>query len=277
MANYCGKCGTLVVDGDRFCRQCGASTPLLPGQGVPRTQKLPGRLHRLCISGLFVWTAAWASLTVRYFTLVSDAASRSDGAALGLGLGLGMYGFFWFLPSMVLGIIAVATKPTPAVPWPRSTRVVTSTVVATILLFPLVGRPTGGTADEERHSSTASSQGRLHEVRYVVDAGEPEFKIIFPSRANLTYRNETGGTEQTSVAVRWELKMQCPAGFIPYIAAQKGEEPWDHVPMTDKSGLWHNKAIHVAVYVDGRLVQQAESSAPYGVASASGEVYPLQQ
>jgi hypothetical protein len=186
-----------------------------------------------------------------------------------------MYGFFWFLPSMVLGIIAVATKPTSAVPWPRSTRMVVSVIVVVILLFPLVGRPTVGTADEGRQSTTATTGRRLHEVRYVVDAGEPEFKIIFPSRANLTFRNESGGTEQATVAVRWELKMQCPAGFIPYIAAQKGEEPWDHVPMTDKSGLWHNRVIHVAVYIDGHLVQQAESSAPYGVASASGEVSPL--
>jgi zinc-ribbon domain len=276
MENYCEKCGTLVSDGDRFCRQCGAGPTLLPGQGVSRMQKLPGRLHRFCISALFVWTAAWASLTVRYFTLVSDAASRSDGAALGFGLGLGIYGFFWFLPAVVLGIIAIATKPTPAVPWPRSTRIVTATIVAVFLLFPLVSRPILGTAGDERQSSTHSSGRRLHEVRYVVDAGEPEFKIIFPSSANLTYRNETGGTEQATVAVRWELKMQCPAGFIPYIAAQKGEEPWDHVPMTDKSGLWHNRVIHVAVYVDGHVVQEAESSAPYGVASASGEVPSFQ-
>jgi zinc-ribbon domain len=86
MGNFCGSCGAPVGDGDRFCRQCGADTPLLPEQGAARKQKLPGRLHRLCISALFVWTAAWASLTVRYVTLVSGAATRSDGAALGLGL-----------------------------------------------------------------------------------------------------------------------------------------------------------------------------------------------
>jgi hypothetical protein len=113
-------------------------------------------------------------------------------------------------------------------------------------------------------------------VRYVVDATQPEFKLIFPSRANLTYRNESGGMEQAAVMVPWELKMKCPSGFMAYNAAQKREEPWDHVPATDKSGLWHNRSIHVAFYVDGRIVQQAESSAAYGVATASGEVSPLQ-
>ena len=74
-------------------------------------------------------------------------------------------------------------------------------------------------------------------VKYLVDAGEPDYTIIYPSKANLTYRNETGGSEQITVPVPWELKMQYPSGFISYIAAQKGEEPWRHVPRSDKSYL----------------------------------------
>jgi hypothetical protein len=42
---------------------------------------------------------------------------------LGLTLGLGMYAFFWFLPSLVLAIVAIATKPSPSVNWPKSTKI----------------------------------------------------------------------------------------------------------------------------------------------------------
>jgi hypothetical protein len=211
-------------------------------------------------------------MTVTYINLVSDAADNSAGAMVGLGLGLGMYGVFWFLPSMVLGIIAVATRPSQSVVWPRSTRIATAVLALAAFLFPFMLHLRSGSISEDVPSAARSRTGSLHEVRYVVDAGEPEYTIIYPSRANLTYRNETGGSQQTTVTIPWELKMQCAAGFISYISAQKGEEPWDPVPSTAKSGLWHNRAIHVAVYVDGRIVQQAESSAPYGVASASAQV-----
>jgi len=52
---------------------------------------------------------------------------------LGVTLGLGMYAFFWFLPSLVLGIVAIATKPSPSVDWPRSTKI--ATAVLSVLMF----------------------------------------------------------------------------------------------------------------------------------------------
>ena len=274
MANFCGSCGAAVSESNRFCQKCGLSTAASEKKGS-NGARLPGRLHRFCISALLVWTAGWIGLTVTYINVVSDAAGNSAGAMIGLGLGLGMYGVFWFLPSVVLGIIAVASRPSPSVAWPRSTRIWTAALALTAFLFLQTLHLRPGSSNNDMHSTGHSRSGSLHEVRYLVDAGEPEYTIIYPSKANLTYRNETGGSEQTTVTIPWELKMQCPSGFISYIAAQKGEEPWDHVPRTDKSGLWHNRAIHVAVYVDGHIMQQAKSSSPYGVASASAQVASL--
>jgi hypothetical protein len=270
MENYCRKCGAPRVDGDRFCHKCGSNASTFLEQGVPRAQKLPGRLHRLCISALVVWTALWIGLTFAYVALVSDAANNSTGAMVGMGLGLGMYGFFWFLPSVVLGIIAVATRPSPSVSWPRWTTIITVLSALAVFLCPFMLHLSSLRGSDEVDASAQTSAVLLHEVKYVVDAGQPEYTLIYPSKATLTYRNETGGTEQTSVVVPWELKMKCPRGSFLYISAQKGQEPWDHVPRGVK--LWHNKAIHVAVYVDGHILQQAESTAAYGVASASGQV-----
>jgi hypothetical protein len=270
MGGYCGKCGTPLTDGDRFCHKCGSNASTFLEQGVTRAQQLPGRLHRLCISVLVVWTAVWVGLTFAYITLVSDAANNSASEMLGMSLGLGMYAFFWFLPSVVLGIIAVATRPSPSVPWPQSTKIITVLSALVFFLCPFMLRLASRGIDDKVGASASSSPDSLHEEKYLVDAGQPEYTLIYPSKASLTYRNETGGTEQSSVVVPWELKMKCPRGSFLYISAQKGEEPWDHVPKGVK--LWHNKAIHVAVYVDGHILQQAESTAAYGVASASGQV-----
>jgi hypothetical protein len=75
--------------------------------------------------------------------------------------------------------------------------------------------------------------------------------------ASLTYANESGGTEQQTVAVPWKLEFRRSPGTFVYLSAQKQEE---------------YGTVHVAIYSDGTLLQQAESSEEYGIASASGSV-----
>jgi len=260
---FCGNCGIQLAEDGRFCTQCGTDS-----QGAKIV--LPGRMYRVCLSALAAWTALWVGLTFAYVRSVSDAVNRSEGATLGFIFGLGLYALAWFLPAVVLSVIAVATRPTTSVPWPRSAKV--AAVLASSLLFlgPVCLRLLSETMSAGHGSSRLAPT--LHEVRYEVDAGEPEYTIIFPSKVNLTYHNESGGTEQTTVSIPWKLRMMCVSGSFLYISAQKGEEPWDHVPTQGNSVLWHNRAIRAAIYVDGHLLQQAQSTAAYGIAASSGEV-----
>lgn len=75
--------------------------------------------------------------------------------------------------------------------------------------------------------------------------------------ANITYTNASGGTEQRSVRLPWSLAMEKPAGSFLYAAAQKQDE---------------DGSIQAVIYVDGQIVQQAQSDTAYGIATASGRV-----
>jgi hypothetical protein len=116
-----------------------------------------------------------------------------------------------------------------------------------------------------RHDRDGSKQGASpwpisHRVKYVVDGSAI-------SEIDLTYANESGGTEQQTVQIvpsPWEYEMGCQHGCFAYISAQKTETLGSiDVP---------TGTVRVAIYVDGRLVREAESTSRYGIASASGRV-----
>lgn len=87
-----------------------------------------------------------------------------------------------------------------------------------------------------------------HRVTYVVDGYTP---------ASLTYRNESGGTEQRAVQLPWSLDMpNIPSGSILYLSAQ------------NKS----TGTIKARIYLDSRQLQMAESDAEYGIATVSGSI-----
>ena len=89
----------------------------------------------------------------------------------------------------------------------------------------------------------------VHRVEYRVDGSA----IV----VGLTYRNPTGGTEQRDVSLPGSLSFNAVPGFFVYFSAQnKGD-----------SG-----EVHVAISIDGRLLQEASSSTAYGIATASGSV-----
>ncbi len=75
--------------------------------------------------------------------------------------------------------------------------------------------------------------------------------------ANVTYSNESGGTEQNTVRFPWILEMKVPAGRFLYLSAQKTEE---------------RGTVRAAISVEGKIVQEANSSAAFGIASVSGSV-----
>jgi hypothetical protein len=74
---------------------------------------------------------------------------------------------------------------------------------------------------------------------------------------DVTYVNQSGGTEQKKVMVPWQLGMRVAPGRFLYLSAQKTEE---------------TGTVHCQILVEGTVVQEAESSADFGIASVSGRV-----
>lgn len=89
----------------------------------------------------------------------------------------------------------------------------------------------------------------VHRVEYSISGSA--------GAVGLTYRNATGGTEQRDVGLPGSLSFNALAGQFVYISAQNRTNSGD---------------VHVSITVDGGLLQQATSSTPYGIASASGSV-----
>lgn len=98
-----------------------------------------------------------------------------------------------------------------------------------------------------------------HRITYLVNGGAFDGVVngASPHYATLTYQNESGGTEQKTVKLPWALEWRIESPHFLYLSAQK----------TGESGI-----VHVAVYCDGQLLQEAESTSEYGIATASGRV-----
>ncbi len=77
--------------------------------------------------------------------------------------------------------------------------------------------------------------------------------------ASLTYINETGGTEQRDVTLPWIFEISRPKGAQLYLSAQKKFEnhPYD---------------LRARIRRGQEVLQTADSTAPYGVASVGGLV-----
>ncbi len=121
-----------------------------------------------------------------------------------------------------------------------------------------VGVVTGDSAKETAPASvslppsasprTDSSPG-MHQIEYVIEGSA--------GAAGLTYRNAGGGTEQHEVALPTRLSFRMVAGAFVYISAQK---------------KGRDGTVRVGIIVDGILMRQTTSSAPFGIATASGKV-----
>jgi len=93
-------------------------------------------------------------------------------------------------------------------------------------------------------------------------AAEVTYEVTDPydlAMAQLTYRNESGGTEQKTVSLPWTLKLRPKRGTFLYLSAQKSQRS-DY------------DTIQATIYVDGHAIQTARSNSLYGIASVSGTV-----
>jgi hypothetical protein len=71
---------------------------------------------------------------------------------------------------------------------------------------------------------------------------------------SLTYANESGGSEQRTVVLPWRLQFSAPVGRHLYVSAQQSGEG----------------RIDAEIKVSGQVVQSAESTTRYGIATVSG-------
>ncbi|MGP8243860.1 MAG: hypothetical protein ACLQVN_04995 [Bryobacteraceae bacterium] len=78
-------------------------------------------------------------------------------------------------------------------------------------------------------------------------------------RVSLTYTNASGGMEQQTVTLPWNKDFGVPRGTMLYLSAQNENE---------------RGTVTARIYVNGDVLQEAESSTPYGIASVSGTVNP---
>jgi hypothetical protein len=93
-------------------------------------------------------------------------------------------------------------------------------------------------------------------------------------RVSVTYKNASGATEQKTVIPPFELSFQARAGAPLYLSGQK-------VRVTERNMIDDNMQVaangidgkvHVMIRVSDKLLQEANTSAPHGVATASGAV-----
>jgi len=97
------------------------------------------------------------------------------------------------------------------------------------------------------HMSSVS-QSSVRRCTYTVDGD---------GAVMLTYRNESGGIEQKTVALPWALEMRLEPGSLLYVSAQKQQA---------------RGTIRAVIYLDGQALQQAQADSAYGIAAVSGRV-----
>jgi hypothetical protein len=80
-------------------------------------------------------------------------------------------------------------------------------------------------------------------------------------QASLTYRDASGRTEQVTVSLPWTLDFSAQVQQFVYLSAQK----------TERIG-----EIECTIYLDGVPLKKAITTAPFGIATVSGAVPPVQ-
>lgn len=94
--------------------------------------------------------------------------------------------------------------------------------------------------------------------------------------ADLTKKNKDGSSEQTRVDVPFEQKFYAPAGTSLYLSVQKTKIVKEDGGIISPRYIVVDDGIHgtvhVLIRVGGKVLQEAEASTPYGIATASGVV-----
>lgn len=118
---FCPKCGAQLGPQARFCASSGTSLGAPREDAKEAAQSRPGRFHRFFLVALMMWTALVVGVVVTSSVIVGNPQAN-PGAVLGWTLGVGVTIVVWTCGAIVLGVLATATKPSPSVLWPRTTK-----------------------------------------------------------------------------------------------------------------------------------------------------------
>jgi hypothetical protein len=109
----------------------------------------------------------------------------------------------------------------------------------------------------------ATSQERRM-IRYEVDGTA--------GYANVSWNNGKGGTEQKQVKLPFEEESSGPVGMLAYVSAQKAKVTRVEGLATEIVADGVHGTVTVKVRVNYRVVGEAESDSPFGIAKASSKV-----
>jgi hypothetical protein len=115
------------------------------------------------------------------------------------------------------------------------------------------------TTPKTETTEAAAHLSDTHHVTYVIDSHELGSANPVRIPVSLTYQNETGGTEQNDHATPWTLELSLRSGSFAYVSAQKADS-------------FATVTLTARIYIDGKMVQEASSDSPYGVATVKGLV-----
>ena len=107
-------------------------------------------------------------------------------------------------------------------------------------------------------------------------AREVEYEITGTIHyANLTRKNADGASEQRQEKLPYSDKFYAAPGTSLYLSVQKAritktEDGFARRTVLVDDGV--EGTVHVLIRVGGKILQEAEASAPYGIATASGVV-----
>jgi hypothetical protein len=113
------------------------------------------------------------------------------------------------------------------------------------------------------------SDSGLRQVDFDVDGSVKFVSLTATTGAN-------GGTEQNTVEVPYHKRLFMKVGSDRYLAAQKirvtrpdSTSPVERLVVLDDG---QKGTVHVAIRINGTILQEASASAPFGIAKASGRL-----
>lgn len=93
--------------------------------------------------------------------------------------------------------------------------------------------------------------------------------------ANMTLKNKDGATEQRREKLPYSSKFYAAPGTSLYLSVQKARVTKTEDGMVTRTTVVDDGiegTVHVLIRVGGKILQESEASAPYGIATASGVV-----
>jgi type VI secretion system protein VasI len=136
------KCSQCAAENDadsRYCKKCGSELGPKATETNSAGKAKRGGFYRFCLGTTAIWTCfLLGSFLATGMTMVNHGIS--DPAVFGLGFGMGLIFFagVWFIGVVVLLLLALATRPSPSVQWPRATKVATACIAVIVFIWPIV-------------------------------------------------------------------------------------------------------------------------------------------